>query len=98
MPNNTDIGMLEDFLIGLIPVDNQLLVKSTEVIEGLEARRDEIPDLYKPNHKPKAKIHTWLSWQDEPGISVKIALKNKLFETDAALCVRFNNWLTALNE
>ena len=45
MPNNTDIGMLEDFLISLIEPNDVLLKKAIKSIEELELDRVNIPEL-----------------------------------------------------
>lgn len=97
MPNNTDIGMLEDFLISLIECNDTLYEKATNIVEEIETTRAEHSNLYKSVHKSKAVIHTWLAWHDEPGESLGTAIKKKLFSTDKELCLRFTEWLKALN-
>ncbi len=98
MPNNTDIGMLEDFLVSLIKESDSLYEKSLSVVEMLESERDLHPGLYKKVHKSKAKIHTWLAWQNEPGTSLGTAINKKLFDVDKELCLSFRNWLVELTQ
>lgn len=63
MPDNRTTGILEDFLRFLIPQSNGLLAH-------VESSIDSIPEdmrLFSQLARPKALIHTWLAWQDEPG-------------------------------
>lgn len=63
MPDNQSTGILEDFLSFLVP-EGSLLFEHVKVsVEGIpegERRFGELAD-------PKALIHTWLAWQEEPG-------------------------------
>lgn len=38
MPNNQDVGMLEDFMMGIIPEDNMLLHEAETVLTNIEKR------------------------------------------------------------
>jgi hypothetical protein len=63
MPDNRTTGILEDFLRFLIPQPNALL-------RHVESSIDSIPEeirRFSQLARPKALIHTWLAWQDEPG-------------------------------
>ena len=97
MPNNSDIGMLEDFMMQLIPGDDSLIECATNIVTHLDNERELHPGLFKAVHKSKAKIHTWLAWHDSPGMSLSVAVQKRLFETDAELCRRFAAWLNNLN-
>lgn len=98
MPNNSDVGMLEDFLISLIPDDNKLIKKSKNIISEIDKERDLHDNVFKKVHESKATVHTWLAWHDTPGESLGVAINKKLFQTNADLCVKFNDWLTKLND
>lgn len=97
MPNNKDVGMLENFLLKIIPNGDSLHERSIEIIEELEKSRLNHIGLYKSVHKSKAQIHTWLAWQDSPGESLGVAVQKQLFNKDADLCCQFTNWLSQLN-
>lgn len=97
MPNNKETGMLEDFMIKLIPENDSLLPVADGVIENLDAGRDNHTGIFKKVHKAKARIHTWLAWHDTPGESLSVAIQKRLFATDKELCHRFSKWLSALN-
>ena len=63
MPDNNQNGMLEDFMAALAAPDDELMKKSEDVLTDLET---EGIQKYKPVHRSKAKIHTYLAWQDVP--------------------------------
>ena len=61
MPNNESTGFLEHFLHFLVPQPNALF-------DHVNASVDSIPDRrFSDNDKPKAVMHTWLAWQENPG-------------------------------
>jgi len=51
---------------------------------------------YKPDHHSKAVIHTWLSWQDEPGKPLGQAITANLLKPETDLAQVFINWLKKL--
>ena len=61
MPDNRTSGILENFLHFLIPQPNELLEHATACVESIAN------PLFNQNDKPKAIMHTWLAWQEEPG-------------------------------
>lgn len=95
MPNNQDIGMLEDFMMGIIPEENMLLNEAETVITNLEKKNIQ---KYKNVHRAKAKLHTWLAWHDEPGDSIHVAIRKHLFSRDKELVIAFRTWLMELNK
>lgn len=97
MPNNSDIGMLEDFMLNIIPQDDSLIKNAKQIIATLDAERDKHTNLFRPTHKSKACIHTWLAWHHKPGESLTVAVEKRFFDTDSQLCKDFTNWLRQLN-
>ena len=93
MPNNNNNGMLEDFAAFLIPDDDKLLPEVENVLDSLEARG---LNKYKPIHHSKAKIHTWLAWQEDPRTPMGSAVTKKYLTTTPPICQEFVNWLNAL--
>lgn len=93
MPDNNENGMLEDFVAFLIPQNDDIIhiVDSTlENIETLEKNK------YKLCHHSKARIHTWLAWQEDPGIPMGLAIKKKYLTTTPPICQNFVDWLNRL--
>lgn len=96
MPDNEHPGMLEDFVASLVCEGDTLIGIASDVVENLDAEREKHPSLFKAVHTSKAKIHTWLAWQDPPGISVGTAILKHRISTDAPLCEAFVAWLEKL--
>jgi len=91
MPNNRLPGMLEDFVRMLIPEGDALVPEAEgalSIIEGKGLRR------YAPQYRPKAFIHTWLAWQEEPGKPMGAAITTwKYLDPTSTQAERFVAWL-----
>ncbi|GHV50298.1 hypothetical protein FACS1894181_10680 [Bacteroidia bacterium] len=92
MPDNRSKGMLEDFLV---PSDDKLLPIVDSTLEMIEERK---LNQYRPVHKPKARIHTWLAWQEDPGTPLGLAITKKYLTADSATCRLFVDWLRKVFE
>ena len=91
MPDNISEGYIEHFFQKLILQDDEHWIEAstiteTFVIEGRN-RFSEIA-------LQKAKVHTWLSWQERPELPMGLALKdyNTLFDLEVELIQNFYNW------
>ena len=93
MPDNRFSGMLEDFLIRLIPEDSRDLYELAERCVA-EAARSGAP--FKDVHKAKAEIHTWLAWQDEPGRQLHQAVHHRVLDPERPESQPFVNWFRHL--
>lgn len=96
MPDNSNAGMLENFIDMLVKSDDTLIAEARSIVDTLDAQRDRHSGIFKPIHKPKATIHTWLAWQDVPGRSIGSAILRKRLETSKPLCESFMQWLMNL--
>jgi hypothetical protein len=94
MPDNNTNGMLEDFISFLVPENDKLMPIAIETLQDIE--KQDL-DKYKP-HQSKAKIHTWLAWQEEPGKPLGQSITNKALSTDNETCRKFADWLKNLFE
>ena len=95
MPNNRPPGMLETFLIGLLKpeeINGPLLQHARNSIDT--ARSLNAP--FKAVHYDKALIHTWLSWQDEPGAQLHEAVVFKILDSASPHADNFVNWFREL--
>ena len=95
MPDNRFSGMLEDFLIRLIPEDSRGLYELAEKCVA-EAARSSAP--FKDVHKAKAEIYTWLAWQDEPGRQLHQAVDHRVLDPERPESQPFVNWFRHLFE
>lgn len=92
MPNNNAEGMLEDFLISLIPSEHPLFKYVRKCV-------GEIPDnlrLFRPVHKSKAEVHTWLAWQENPGKPLGLGIQCRYFNTALEPAHEFIQWINEL--
>jgi hypothetical protein len=92
MPDNQTKGILEDFLRFLVPEESRLFdhVKSSvaTIPEG-EKRFGQLDE-------PKAIIHTWLAWQEEPGKPMGTAITARYLDPDVAQVDVLVAWLKQL--
>jgi hypothetical protein len=93
MPDNNLNGMLEDFIAFLVPADDKLMPVVTATLQSIE---DNEINKYMPIHRSKAAIHTWLSWQEDPGTPMGLSITKKYLNTDTDTCQSLINWLNAL--
>ena len=93
MPNNQLDGMLENFISFLIPQDDKLLPIVHSTLDAIENQK---LNKYSLKHKPKAIIHSWLSWQENPGTPMGLGITKRYLTTDEKTCNTFIDWLTRL--
>jgi hypothetical protein len=91
MPDNQSSGMLEDFVLNLIPPDDLLLAKAKSIVQEIE---QEKLNKYKDSYHAKALIHTWLAWQETPGQPLGQAITK--LQADTAIAAKFVIWLNQL--
>lgn len=95
MPNNNVNGMLEDFISFLVPIEDKLFSLANATLKDIE---DQKLNPYSLTHKSKALIHTWLSWQKDPGTPMGLGITKRYLTTDENTCSLLINWLTELFE
>ena len=93
MPDNNLNGMLEDFLLQLVSPEDVLAKKAEAVLAELEA---EGVQQYKGVHRSKAKVHTFLAWQNEPGKPIGQAITAHILNPNARQARIFIDWLNKL--
>lgn len=93
MPDNNANGMLEDFVKQLVPKDDLLMDYVEHSLDKLEIKGI---NKYKAVHKSKARIYTWLAWQETPGTPMGLAIKKTFLDTNKELCLKFVDWINKL--
>lgn len=93
MPNNNTKGMIEDFVANLVDDKDELMEEAEQVLNSLEKRNIQ---RYKTVHRAKAKIHSFLAWQDEPGKPMGQAITAKILNPNSDKANDFINWLEEL--
>ena len=92
MPDNQTTGILEDFLRFLVPQGSGLFAhvqSSVAAIPDGERRFDQLA-------QPKAVIHTWLAWQEEPGKPLGTAITARYLDPGVAQVNVLVSWLNRL--
>ena len=92
MPNNADTGMLEHFLYGLIASGDLLLPIAQDATKAAISEDRRFPEI----HEHKAIVHTWLAWQEKPGLPFGTAIKAEYFRHDSANALAFVSWFKRL--
>jgi hypothetical protein len=93
MPDNKAAGILEDFVRLLVPPGDTLLEFAEECVNEVIVRDRRFPK----EHRSKALIHTWLSWQEEPGTPLGLAIKNaKKLDAAAPATEPLIQWLKTM--
>jgi len=93
MPNNRDLGMLEDFLASMIPDGDPCwphAQRSTSAALKLPGAR------LKPVHESKGATRAWLAWQETPGKPFSTALERGWLRHDGELASAFMAWFIRL--
>jgi hypothetical protein len=93
MPNNKLPGMLEDFVAMLSEPDDPLMTKADDVLDQLEKEKIQ---KYKKVHRAKAKIHSYLAWQDEPGKPMGLSITAHVLNPESPNGQKFMAWLKRL--
>ncbi len=95
MPNNQLPGMLEDFVAHLIPSNDALRPKAEAILQEIE---EAGLNCYTSVHRPKALIHTWLAWQETPGMPMGQAITARVLSHESPIAIAFVAWLQHLFE
>ena len=92
MPDNVIPGILEHFLETLVPPNDELYSLVTRTVDTIpnHLRRFRSVDL------PKAKIHTFLAWQDEPGKPLGQSITRHVLQAHSPSCEQIVAWLRRL--
>ena len=90
MPNNNANGMIEDFVSFLVPENDELLPIVDATLNEIENKE---LNKYSIIHKSKARIHSWLSWQEEPGTPMGLSITKRYLTIDHVSCKQLINWL-----
>lgn len=93
MPNNRFDGMLEDFLVQLIPDNSSPLYELARNCAA-EARCKHAP--FKNVHEKKAAVCTWLAWQDPPGLRLHEAVRHRVLDPTRPESQPFVKWFRSL--
>ena len=92
MPDNQREGTLESFLEGLVRENDRLLPHARISTQGARELHASFPDRL----VAKAELHTWLAWQEEPGLPYGSAIRARYFGHDSQAARSFVAWFCCL--
>ena len=92
MPDNRRIGALEQFLEDLVAEDDSLLPIAKSSTENALNNGATFPG----TRRLKAILHTWLAWQERPGLPYGSAINAKFFRHDSSAARAFVAWYKRL--
>jgi hypothetical protein len=93
MPNNKFPGMLEDFLAWLVPNEDKMLSH----VDAFLRRIPTEDRLFQETHFAKARIHSYLAVQREPGKPLGLAITCRYLDPDKdAIVSPFLDWLRSI--
>jgi hypothetical protein len=95
MPDNKERGMLETFLQFLLPENDKGL---WEFAKQSCKQATNYGASYKEPHLDKAKIHTWLAWQNPPGRQLHNAIMERILTPTSPQAAPFMQWFQDLFE
>ena len=58
--------------------------------------KDELRARISANDVDKAVLHTWLAWQEEPGLQYGTAMRARFFRDDSPAAQAFVTWFCAV--
>jgi hypothetical protein len=93
MPDNNRQGYLDDFLLNLIPKDDELHKIANQTVEQIISKGFR---KFKDQYKSKAILRTWLAWQDVPGHPYGLSITRNFYDLDTPECNQFIAWLNNL--
>lgn len=92
-PNNRDIGDLETFAATMVPPADELWRHASSTVDALGERKRFIE-----THENKAKLYTWLAWQNPPGQQIGAAIRGHALNSDSPLAQSLKAWLHQLKD
>lgn len=89
MPDNVTPGDLESFVETLLPEQPKVWAFAGEAVVSAKA----LGAKYRPVDQAKARFHTWLAWQDPPGIPYGTAIEAEILGARSPVAEAFIDWL-----
>lgn len=91
MPNNRIDGMLEDFCIDLAGEEAISFAK-----DCVTKAKEKSFSTFIDNHESKSIIHTYLAWQNEPGLPLGLSITARALNPETHIATVFTNFLKDL--
>lgn len=92
MPDNQTNGMIETLIAQLRKGTPDLL----EHIDASICQARKLGAAFRTVHTDKARVHTWLAWQDPPGAPMGQAVLKNMLKVDDPILNKFVTWARKL--
>jgi hypothetical protein len=93
MPDNNSSGNMETFAAFLIPKGDGLWPVARRSVANIPAKLRRFP----ATALSKAEIHTWLAWQESPGLSIGTGITLRYLDPALPNGVAFFDWMRRLS-
>ena len=91
MPDNRRSGALEEFLSDLVNNEDAALIQLAETsTTSAKERGATFPE----SKRLKAILHTWLAWQQRPGVPYGLAITARYFSHNSPAALAFVEWFS----
>ena len=77
----------------MIPETDELLAEVERELTHIEK---ENLKRYRDIDRNKAKVHTYLAWENKPGTSLKTAIVSRILDPEADIAKLFMDWIKRL--
>ncbi|MGO8671673.1 MAG: DUF3226 domain-containing protein [Capsulimonadaceae bacterium] len=94
MPDNTLPGTIEDFARALVPSSDRLWNRAVTCVDAIPTADRLFPEV----STMKARMHTWLAWQVEPGKPIGLAITKRYLDGKAPQARELVSWMERLFE
>ncbi len=94
MPDNRREGTLEQFLETLVDEGDPLLPFADSSTHSARSHGAKFPEA----KRPKAVLHAWLAWQEDPGLRYGSAIWKRYFRHDSPAALAFVDWFRRVFE
>jgi hypothetical protein len=92
-PDSSKTGILEDLFLELVSQEDPLLKEAHRVVDALPSIE---PWRFKAQYRSKAVVHTWLAWQEKPGLPIGTSLNRSPMDLTHPTVSNFKSWLQRL--
>ena len=92
MPNNRVPGILEDFVRFMVPPGDDLWSLADDCVTAIPPEAVRFPSV----KRAKVVTHTWLAWQEEPGLPLGTAITARYLDAESIVAQGLMTWLTRL--
>ncbi len=94
MPDNRSNGAIETLCAKLIPDEQSKVWDYTET--AIMTAKNRGATWRNPEDRDKARIHSYLAWQSEPGTPPGLAIKTRLLDGQASAAKPYIDWVLEL--